>query len=320
MAKYRNALPQTQANFFLTDGGIETTLIFLDGQELPHFAAFHLLKTPSGEESLKKYFRTYAELARTHRTGLVLETATWRASADWGDKIGYTADALAEANRKCVALLETIRSEYETTETPIVISGCIGPRGDGYAPTNRMSEAQAEAYHRFQVETFAGTAVDLVTAITMNYAEEAIGLTRAAKQAGLPIVISITVETDGRLPTGQSLGEAIHQIDKATSAYPSYFMINCAHPTHFSGAVDGGEEWTSRIRGLRANASMMSHAELNEAPELDAGDPEALGRDYADLKKKKLKYLNVFGGCCGTDHRHVHQMALACLPLFRSAP
>ena len=320
MAKYRNSLSQMQGDFFLTDGGIETTLIFLDGQELPHFAAFHLLKTQSGEESLRKYFRTYAELARTHRSGLVLETATWRASTDWGDRLGYTADALAEANRKCVDLLESIRNEYETTETPIVISGCIGPRGDGYVPTNLMSEGQAEEYHRIQVETFAGTNIDLVTAITMNYAEEAIGLTRAAKQAGLPIVISITVETDGRLPTGQSLGGAINQIDKATSGYPSYFMINCAHPTHFSGVVDGGEEWTSRIRGLRANASMMSHAELNEAPELDTGDPEALGRDYAALKKEKLKYLNVFGGCCGTDHRHVHQMALACLPLFRSAP
>ena len=320
MAKYRNSLSQTQGKFFLTDGGIETTLIFLDGQELPHFAAFHLLKTQSGEESLRKYFRTYAELARTHRSGLVLETATWRASTDWGDRLGYTADALAEANRKCVDLLEAIRSEYETAETPIVISGCIGPRGDGYVPTNLMSEAQAQEYHRIQVETLAGTAVDLVTAITMNYAEEAIGLTRAAKLAGLPVVISITVETDGRLPSGQALGEAINQIDEATSAYPSYFMINCAHPTHFSGVVDGDEVWASRIRGLRANASMMSHAELNEAPELDAGDPEALGRDYAALKKHKLKYLNVFGGCCGTDHRHVHQMALACLPLFRSAP
>jgi S-methylmethionine-dependent homocysteine/selenocysteine methylase len=320
MAKYRNALSQMRGDFFLTDGGIETTLIFLDGQELPLFAAFHLLKTPKGEESLRKYFRTYAELARTHRSGLVLETATWRASPDWGDKLGYTADQLADANRKCVDLLEAVRSEYETTETPIVISGCIGPRGDGYVPADLMSEGQAEDYHRFQVETFASTNVDLVTAITMNYAEEAIGLTRAAKRAGLPVVISITLETDGRLPTGQSLGEAISQIDKATSAYPSYFMINCAHPAHFSGVVDGDEVWASRIRGLRANASTMSHAELNEAPELDAGDPEALGRDYAALKKQKLKYLNVFGGCCGTDHRHVHQMALACLPMFRSSP
>ena len=320
MAKYRNALSQSQGSFFLTDGGIETTLIFLDGQDLPYFAAFHLLKSNSGEESLRKYFQTYAELARTHRSGLVLETPTWRASKDWGDRLGYTADALAEANRKCVDLLEEVRRVYETTETPIVLSGCIGPRGDGYVPTDLMSERQAEDYHRAQIETFAGTPVDLVTAITMNYAAEAIGLARAAQKAALPVVISVTVETDGRLPTGQSLGEAIKQIDEATSAYPSYFMINCAHPSHFSGIVNGDEEWANRIRGLRANASLMSHAELNEAGELDAGDPEALGRDYALLKRTKLKYLNVFGGCCGTDHRHVHQIALACLPLFRSAP
>ena len=320
MAKDRSALAQLRGNFFLTDGGIETTLIFLEGQDLPYFAAFHLLKTPRGEERLKDYFRTYAELAKTHRVGLVLETATWRASKDWGDKLGYTADGLAAANRKCVNLLQEIRYEYETAETPIVISGCIGPRGDGYVPTDMMSERQAEDYHCSQVKTFEGTAVDVVTAITMNYAAEAIGLARAAKREGLPVVISVTVETDGRLPTGQPLGEAIKQIDDATSAYPSYFMINCAHPTHFSDVVVGDEEWTSRIRGLRANASMMSHAELNEASELDIGDPEALGRDYAALKRQQLKYLNVFGGCCGTDHRHVHQMALACLPLFRTAP
>ena len=319
MAKYRRALSQSRGGFFLTDGGIETTLIFLDGLELPHFAAFHLLKTRSGEESLTKYFRTYAELARTHRSGLVLETATWRASADWGDKLGYTNDELAAANRKCVEILEDIRDEYETPETPIVISGCIGPRGDGYVPSDLMSKEQAENYHRFQVETFVGTAVDLVTAITMNYAEEAVGLARAARSAALPTVISFTVETDGRLPTGQSLADAIAQVDDSTSGYPSYFMINCAHPTHFSSVVDGGEAWTSRIRGLRANASTMSHAQLNDAAELDAGDPEALGRDYATLKRDKLRYLNVFGGCCGTDHRHIHQMALACRPLFGDA-
>jgi homocysteine S-methyltransferase len=182
-----------------------------------------------------------------------------------------------------------------------------------------MSVDQAEVYHSQQVETFAGTAADLVTAITMNYAEEAIGLARAAKDAKVPVVISLTVETDGRLPTGQSLGDAIKQIDAATSSYPSYFMINCAHPSHFSSVVEGEQPWKDRIRGLRANASRMSHAELNEAPELDAGDPEALGRDYALLKSRQLKCLNVFGGCCGTDHRHVDQMAFACLPLFRGA-
>lgn len=319
MAKYRQAVTRLPDDFFLTDGGIETTLIFLEGLELPHFAAFHLLKTPSGEESLRKYFRTYAELAKKHHTGLVLETATWRASADWGDRLGYSADALAEINRKSVSLLEEIREEHESRGMPIVISGCIGPRGDGYVPTNLMSAQQAEDYHGVQIQTFATTAVDVVTAITMNYTEEAIGIARAAKSARLPVVISFTVETDGKLPTGHSLGDAIKQVDDATSGYPAYFMLNCAHPTHFSGVIDGDEPWANRIRGLRANASKMSHAELNDASTLDVGDPEELGQNYAELKRQKLKYLNVFGGCCGTDHRHVDQMALACLPLFRGA-
>lgn len=319
MVKYRHALPQMSGDFFLADGGIETTLIFLDGLDLPFFAAFHLFRTQQGEDALRKYFRTYAELAQKHRSGLVLETATWRASADWGNKLGYTADELAEVNRRSVAMLEEIRAEYQAEDISVVISGCIGPRGDGYVPTELMSAAQAEDYHGPQVETFAGTAVDLVTAITMNYVEEAVGLARAAKNVELPVVISLTVETDGRLPTGQSLGDAIKQIDAATGGYPSYFMINCAHPSHFSPVVDGDQPWKDRIHGLRANASKMSHAELNEALELDAGDPVALGRDYAMLKGRHLKYLNVFGGCCGTDHRHIDQMALACLPLFRSA-
>jgi S-methylmethionine-dependent homocysteine/selenocysteine methylase len=319
MAKYRRALSQMRGDFFLTDGGIETTLIFLEGLDLPFFAAFHLFRTTQGEDALRKYFRTYAELARKHQSGLVLETATWRASADWGNKLGYSAHELAEVNRRSVALLEEIRAAYETAESSIVISGCIGPRGDGYVPAELMSADQAETYHGQQVETFAGTAADLVTAITMNYAEEAIGLARAAEKAELPVVVSLTVETDGRLPTGQSLGDAIQQIDAATASYPSYFMVNCAHPSHFGSVVEGEQPWKDRIRGLRANASRMSHAELNEAPELDAGDPEALGREYAGLKSRQLKHLNVFGGCCGTDHRHVDQMALACLPLFRGA-
>ncbi len=319
MAKYRQAPSQMRGDFFLTDGGIETTLIFLEGQDLPYFAAFHLFGTPEGERALRTYFRTYAELAQKHRAGLLLESATWRASADWGDKLAYTRDALAEVNRKSVRLLEEIRDEYETPRTPIVISGCVGPRGDGYVPGNTMSDRQAEDYHSSQVETFAGTAADLVTAITMNYAEEAVGIARAARNATMPVVISFTVETDGKLATGQSLGDAIRQVDDATSGYPAYFMINCAHPTHFSRVVGGDEPWVDRIRGLRANASTMSHAELNEAPQLDAGNPAELGRDYAALKAHQLKSLNVFGGCCGTDHRHVEQIALACLPLFHRA-
>ncbi len=291
MAKYRNSLPQMSSDFFLTDGGIETTLIFLEGLDLPYFAAFHLFQTQEGENALRKYFRTYAQLAQKRRSGLVLETATWRASSDWGDKLGYTADELNEVNRKCVALLEELRAEYEAPDVPIVISGCIGPRGDGYVPAELMSVAQAEDYHSQQVETFAGTAVDLVTAITMNYVEEAVGLTRAAKGAELPVVVSLTVETDGRLPTGQSLGDAIEQIDAETAGHPSYFMINCAHPSHFTAVVNGDQPWKDRIRGLRANASRMSHAELNEAIELDAGDPEVAGPGLCFVERSSIEIL-----------------------------
>ena len=303
----------------MTEGGLETTLVFLEGYDLPDFAAFPLYETPEGEGALRKYFLTYAELAKRFNTGLVLETATWRANPDWGEKLGYSKDSLAEANTKAVRLREEIRSDYETPQTPIVISGCVGPRGDGYVVDDAMSEKEAEDYHRVQIETFAGTAADLVTALTLNYAEEAIGLARAAEQANMPVVLSFTVETDGRLPTGQSLGDAIEQVDDATSGYPAYFMINCAHPSHFDQVVGGDEPWVERLRGLRANASRMSHVELDEAPELDAGVPSELGQEYAGLRNQQLKHLNVMGGCCGTDHRHIEHIASACLSLFREA-
>lgn len=318
MTRHRNVLPQLAGTFFLTDGGIETTLIFHEGLTFPDFAAFHLFKTPEGEAALRKYFRTYAEIAKRFGTGLILESATWRANADWGKKLGYTPEALADANRRAVRLLEELRSEYETEQTPVVISGCLGPRGDGYVPDRAMSAQEAEAYHWEQIETFAGSAVDMVCAITMNYVEEAVGIACAAQRADTPVAISFTVETDGKLPTGQTLKTALEQVDNATSGYPSYYMINCAHPTHFDGVLAEGEPWVKRIRGLRANASRMSHAQLNEAPELDAGNATEFGQEYADLKKR-LPQLNVMGGCCGTDHRHIEQIASACLPLFRNA-
>ncbi|MCY7411892.1 MAG: homocysteine S-methyltransferase family protein [Salinibacterium sp.] len=318
MTNVRTKLPQLDGGLFLTDGGIETTLIFHEGLEIPDFAAFHLLKTPEGEAALRKYFRTYAAIARQFGTGLILESATWRANADWGTRLGYTSEALADANRNAIGLLELIRNEYETNQTQVVISGCVGPRGDGYVPHNAMSEQQAEAYHREQVETFASSAADMVCAITMNYVEEAVGIVRATQQADMPVAISFTVETDGNLPTGQTLKAAIEHVDAATSGYPSYYMINCAHPTHFEHVLTEGGSWLERIRGLRANASRKSHAELNESPELDVGNPVELGTQYARVKER-LSRLNVMGGCCGTDHRHVEQIADACSPLFRVA-
>jgi S-methylmethionine-dependent homocysteine/selenocysteine methylase len=219
-------------------------------------------------------------------------------------------------DRAAIVQLEDIRTQAEDAHTKLVISGCIGPRGDGYVPTQTMSTHEAEAYHTVQIETFAQTAADMLSALTMNYVEEAVGITRAAQRFGMPVAVSFTVETDGRLPTGQTLQNAIEQVDQATAGYPSYYMINCAHPTHFAHVLTEPASFVQRIHGLRANASRMSHAELNEASELDIGDPAELGSEYAVLKRR-LDHLNVLGGCCGTDHRHIEQIAAACTPLFK---
>jgi S-methylmethionine-dependent homocysteine/selenocysteine methylase len=308
---YRQALPQLNGELFLTDGGIETTLIFHDGLDLPHFAAFDLLKRGEGRDALRRYFRTHASIAKAYGVGFILESATWRASADWADLLGYSKDELAEANRESIALLEEVRRELEGGATKMVISGCVGPRGDGYDPGSLMTPEEAEAYHDEQIATFSRTDADMITAITMTNAEEAIGVTRAARSVGMPVAIAFTVETDGRLPTGQSLKDAIEAVDAATASAPAYYMINCAHPTHFETTLATDEAWVKRIRGLRSNASTMSHAELDEAEELDDGDPEELGRQHGVLKGR-LAHINVFGGCCGTDHRHVEEICKAC--------
>jgi S-methylmethionine-dependent homocysteine/selenocysteine methylase len=301
---HRDHLPQLEGGLFLTDGGIETTLIFHEGIDLPLFAAFDLLKDDEGTEALRRYYKPYAELARKHRAGFVLESPTWRASPRWATEIGYSERELEQLNRKAIALMEEIRDL--NTEGPVVISGCVGPHDDGYSPSQILSAADAQAYHSTQIRTFSETAADMVTAITMTYVEEALGVTRAASAVGMPVAISFTVETDGRLPSGQGLAEAIEQVDDETDRGPAYYMINCAHPTHFAGVIERPGPWRERIRGLRANASRLSHAELDDATELDDGDPGDLGARSAALATK-LPNLNVIGGCCGTDVRHVRE-------------
>jgi S-methylmethionine-dependent homocysteine/selenocysteine methylase len=307
--RYRDHPPQLDGELFLTDGGIETTLIFHRGLDLPEFAAFDLLSDDEGTEALREYYRPYLELARERGTGFVLESPTWRASPGWARKIGYSEPELEAMNRRAIELMEELRDE-DAGGGPKVISGCVGPEGDGYDPETMLSSDAAQEYHETQIRTFADTAADMVTAITMTYADEAIGVTRAATEAGMPAAISFTVETDGRLPSGQPLGDAIAEVDSQTDRGPAYFMINCAHPTHFGSVLEVDEPWRERIRGLRTNASRKSHAELDEATELDEGDPADLGVRHAALRTK-LPRLNVLGGCCGTDHRHVGEICNA---------
>jgi S-methylmethionine-dependent homocysteine/selenocysteine methylase len=302
----RERLPQLSDATFITDGGMETTLIFHQGLELPHFASFVLLDDEEGVRALLEYFRPYVEIARDAGVGIALDTPTWRANLDWGERLGYSPEALADVNRRGVRLLEQLREEADGRPR-IVICGCVCPRGDGYQMSETMTAEEAERYHSPQVEVFAETAAELVSALTMTYAEEATGIVRAARAVGIPSAVSFTVETDGRLPSGQPLREAIEQVDAETDGAAAYFMINCAHPTHFADVLEPGAPALERIRGLRANASTMSHAELDEAEELDDGDPVDLARRYAELRER-LPNLNVVGGCCGTDHRHISEI------------
>lgn len=310
MPRYRHALPQITGQPVLTDGGLETVLVFHEGIDLPEFASFPVVQTADGRALLERYLDQYAAIAARHGVGLLLEAVTWRANPDWVEKITGSRDDTAAINREAIDFLAAYRDKQDAN-TAMPISGCIGPRGDGYVADQSMSAEQATDYHRTQVEALAATEADLISALTLNYVEEAIGVAAAAKAAGIPTAISFTVETDGRLPTGQPLGEAIQQVDEATGAAPAYFMINCAHPTHFGGVLDGSAPWAGRLRGLRANASMMSHAELDEMTELDEGDPEDLGARIGSLSGS-LPDLSVVGGCCGTDHRHVAAIAEAC--------
>lgn len=310
MPRYRHALPQLSGQPVLTDGGIETVLLFQEGIDLPHFASFPVLRDQAGRELITRYFDEFVALAKRHEVGLELGSATWRANPDWIEKIDGSREATAGINREAIDFLTAYRESQDEGVT-LPISGAIGPRGDGYVANDLMSADEAAEYHRTQIEAIAGTEADLATAFTLNYAEEAIGVARAAESAGLPAALSFTVETDGRLPTGQSLDEAVQQVEEATGGSPAYYLINCAHPTHFADAIDPDAAWTDRLRGLRANASTMSHEELDAMTELDDGDPIDLGCRIRELVDR-LPAVSVLGGCCGTDYRHIAAIAEAC--------
>ena len=307
--RYRNALPQLEGELFLTDAGMETDLIFNRDVELREFAAHTALESDAGRHALVDYYRGFLSLARAYRTGFVLDSTTWKAHPHWAHDLGATLDELERANHRAIELIAERRDEYADDAVPIVLNGVVGPRGDAYAPEELVGAREAEDYHARQVGWFAGSEVDMITGMTFTQAPEATGLVRAARGAGVPVVVSFTLETDGRLPSGQSLADAIAEVDGETDAAAAHFMINCAHPDHFVDIVSVGD-WRRRIRGFRCNASRCSHAELDAAETLDAGNPLELGQLYRGLAGR-MPWANVFGGCCGSGIRHLSAIVSA---------
>lgn len=319
MPSRHDLLSRLDSTFFVTDSGLETDLIFHHGVDLPAFAAFVLLRDQQGRDLLSRYFAEHLEVAVEHGLGCVLETPTWRASPGWAEAVGWAAPDVLATNADAASLVAAARESSAGDPRLCLISGCVGPRSDGYVVGDRMTAEQASTYHHSQLADFADTEVDLVSLLTATYSEEAVGFVRAATDLALPCVVSFTVETDGRLPDGTLLGDAIETVDDNTDASPAYYMVNCAHPTHILPAIDPAARWSSRLRGVRANASTKSHAELDEATELDDGDPFTLAADLDGLRTR-LPGIVVLGGCCGTDVRHIDALAdrLAATPTTAS--
>jgi homocysteine S-methyltransferase len=316
------ALPQLAGQRLVTDGGLETDLIFHRGIDLPHFAAFPLLDSDDGRDVLARYFADYVDIARAAGAGILFETPTWRANSDWGALLGYDAAALRRVNADAVALLRRARDQCADEVPAALVVGMVGPRGDGYRPDRKLAADEAREYHRPQLAAFADAGADLAAAYTLSDVDEAIGIVQASRDVGLPVAVSFTVETDGRLPSGARLEDAITRVDAVAPA--SYFLVNCAHPSHVAAALpapgDPGRAagWVGRIAGVRVNASLRSHAELDEAPDLDDGDPRGLALDELALEAR-LPNATIRGGCCGTDARHVAAMWGAPAPAWPPA-
>ena len=300
-------LDNTSVDLWITDAGLETYLIYLQDIVLPEFASFPLVDSPKGRTEINKYFNGFLDMALKMNTGCILESPTWRANPDWGEKLAYSRENLSRINTLAIRQMKALVNRHELSSEYVLVSGCIGPRYDGYLFEKAMSSKEACNYHADQIRAFKDGGADSISALTMTNSMEALGIVIKALENNLRVVISFTVETDGKLPSGETLEEAILAIDNATDNYPEYYMINCAHPSHFINELDSQCTFAQRIVGVRCNASCKSHEELDTMTDLDRGDIKALSHWHLKLLRK-LPHLKVIGGCCGTDHEHVHHL------------
>lgn len=315
MAKYREHVGELLRNgVVLGDSGLETTLIYDEGWELPCFATFPFMKSERGRQRLKQYWMDHIDFAENSKcSSFLLGGIGWRCNRDWGTKLGYSQSALDEFIRLSVSDQIALRAEKETDRIKILLVGNMGGRGDGYKPESLMTSEEARDYHRHQISTYKALEIDVLLFNTVSYIDEALGVAEAAKCLDMPILLSFTLEMDGCLPSGQTLADAIRSIDTATNSYPIGYLINCVHPGQ---ALDHllcyrSEAWTCRLLGVKGNASRKSHAELNDSLTLDRGDVEDFGECYRQLREV-YPGMNIFGGCCGTDLDHLRSLCQHC--------
>jgi S-methylmethionine-dependent homocysteine/selenocysteine methylase len=292
---------------FLTEGGTETELLYKWGFELPEFAVFPLLDNPNAVTVMRDMFRRTLDVAAKHGQPMLLSGLDYRASPDWGVKLGYSVEGLAEANLRSITFLREIAGEYVRQVPDIRIAGIVGPRGDAYSLNRTITAEEAEDYHAVQLETLRRAEVDLAQAMTFSNIPEAVGVTRAAQAIGVPLAILFTLDSTHRLRSGPSLREAIEAVDAETNHAPAFYGINCSHPVEFEPALEPGN-WFQRVRCLRPNAAKMDKISLCKLGHLEEGDPVELGRLMGDLAQR-YQHIDIWGGCCGTGPVHLEEIA-----------
>ncbi len=317
----RTILPQLSGKICLTEGGIETYMQYKKGHEFRHFCLFDLMNDAEAMADLRSYHEDLIAVALKHKVGAILDGIHYRTSRDWGTLLGYTKQELKDVVVRGIAFYKDLAEQHETADSPMPVSGVVGPRGDAYSLGKKMTAVEAEDYHSEQLETMQNAGADFATALTFSQVDEAIGVVKAAQALGFPVVVSFALGADGNLKTGISLAEAIEKVDAATQNGPAYYMVNCTHPVDFAPAFASPGLWTERVRGLRPNASSLAHGVLCQLGHLEEGDPVELGQQMADMAAR-FPHINVWGGCCGTDSAHIDQIARAVLnarSLARSA-
>jgi S-methylmethionine-dependent homocysteine/selenocysteine methylase len=307
LAEQRPFPPQKEGRFYLSEGGTETEILYKYGFELPQFATFPLLDNPEAVSKMQGMYRNYLDVVAKHGMCALIGGLDYRASPDWAELLGYSPEALSEANHKSINFLREVADEYLSDIPEILIQGLIGPRGDAYERNRSITENEAEDYHSVQLTTLKEADVDLALAITFNNVPESIGVARAAKKIGVPLAISLTLDSTSKLNSGPSLAEAITQIDDETDLAPEFYLINCSHPLEYEPAIESGD-WINRIRGVRPNASKLEKIALCKIGHLEDGDPIELGEQCGDLARR-YPHMDIWGGCCGTWDTHLDQIA-----------
>jgi S-methylmethionine-dependent homocysteine/selenocysteine methylase len=299
---------QRDGVLYLTEGGQETEVMYKFGHDLPEFAMYPLLDRPAAMADLRGMYARYLDAAAEHGFAAMMSGLDYRASPDWGEKLGYSREALADALLQSMAFLREVAKPYVGQISEILYGGMLGPRGDAYSLNRTITADEAEAYHSFQLETLKRDGVDFATAVTFNNIPEAIGVARAAARIGLPLTVSFTLDSDHRLKSGPSLKETVETIDAETGeAMPDFYGINCSHPLEFEPALEPGA-WIGRLRSLRPNASPKDKQDLCTLGHLEDGDPEELGEQMGALAKR-YPHMDIWGGCCGTWDSHLKEIA-----------